>query len=137
MFSPFDSELIGFLQEWTDVATSSDIGLISQILKEAPASLVFDHQPFVIRFLARAQFYGNERLDGAINALVESAVSGVRTGVLGNPSPQDLALKEDATNILKITQRFSPSYQLYDRLRKYAEQCIEWSLRNGERYEVE
>jgi hypothetical protein len=135
MFRPFDSELIGFFQDWICMATPEDIRIISQILKEASCNVVFEHRPFVIRFLEKAQHYGKERLDDAMGALIGSAISGVRSGTVGEPFPQDIKLKEDAENSLKEIPRFSPAYRLYENLKKHAEQSIEWSLREREQFE--
>lgn len=137
MFRPFDIELIGFLQEWTTVATPADMRIISHILKEAPASFAFEHRPFVIRFLEKAQQYGKELLDHAINALIGSATSGIRNGVAGKPFEQDVQLKEYAEIALQETPRFSPAYRLYDNLKQHAEQSVEWSLRVVEQFDEE
>jgi transcriptional regulator with XRE-family HTH domain len=135
MFQPFDNELIGFLQNWVDMATTGDLRTISYILKEAPANVVLEHRSFIIRFLEKAQQYGKDRLDDMVSVLIGSAISGLRSGTLGEPFPQDIKMKEDAEKALEEIPRFSPGYRLYENLKKHAEQNIERSLRERERYE--
>ncbi|MBU4260403.1 MAG: helix-turn-helix domain-containing protein [Proteobacteria bacterium] len=135
MFQPFDNELIGFLQNWIDMATPGDLQVISQILKKASPNVVLEHRPFIIRFLGKAQQQSKERLDDVVSALIGSAISGLRSGKSGEPFPQDIKMKEDAEKALKEIPRFSPAYRLYEYLKKHAEQNIERSRREREQYE--
>ncbi len=134
MFKPFDAELVSFLQNWLGMASSEDIHIISQILNELP-SVIFEHQSFTMQFLEKAQQCGKEKLDGAISALIGSAISGVRSGTVGEPFPLDIELKKKAETLLKEIPRYSPAYRLYESLREHAEQSIKRSLREGERFE--
>jgi len=137
MFKPFDSELLGFLQEWIDIASAEDVDVISQILKESSGNVVFDHRQFVIRFLEKAKQFGKERLDNALSSLFAAASSGVRSGTVGEPCPRDVKVKELAEKALNEIPRFSPAYRLYEWLKKGAERDIDRSLKERERYEDE
>jgi transcriptional regulator with XRE-family HTH domain len=135
MFRPFDGELLGFLQDWIDTAGAEDIDIISRILREASGDVVFAHRQFVLRFLEKAKQYGKERLDNARSSLYAAASTGMRSGTLGQPFPQDIRLKELAEKALNETPRYSPAYRLYEWLKKGAEQDIERSLKERELYE--
>ena len=135
MFAPFDSELIAFLEDWIDVAMPNDIRIISRILHEASPNFVFEHRPFVVRFLEKANEYGKIQLEDAVSDLYGSAITGVKSGTPGEPFPQDLSMKEEAENALKEIPRFSSAYRLYDILKKHAEHNIGRSLQERENFE--
>ncbi len=135
MFRPLDTELIGFIQNWLDVADAEDINIISQILKEASEDVVFKHRQFVLRFLEKAKQSGKEQLENALTSLYAAASSGMRSGTLGQPFPQDIRTKELAEKVLNETPRFSPAHRLYEWLRRDAAIDIERSLKERELYE--
>ena len=85
MFQPFDVDLLMLLSEWRDEATQIDVKILSEILKHAAPSLVFEHQSFVIRFLAVAKRFGQDILDEAIGSLWSSAITSSRVGTPGEP----------------------------------------------------
>jgi transcriptional regulator with XRE-family HTH domain len=135
MFSPFDDVLVGFLRDWIRVATSADLHTICSILDEAPNDFVFAHRSFVDEVLRKAKQLGRKPYERAISVLYGSAISGIRTGTPGEPFPQDLKMKADAEKALKEILRFSPSYEVYDDIRKCADERIARSLKEAERYE--
>ena len=135
MFKPFDEVLVANLQRWADIATEVDIRTISKILGEAPSTFVFDQQAFVVRFLERAKQFGKGVVDAAIGDLLRSAISGVRSGNVGEPTPEDLATKQGSAKALAELPRFSPAFALYESIAKHADWSIDMSLRDGEAFE--
>jgi transcriptional regulator with XRE-family HTH domain len=135
MFSPFDRELISFIQDWIDESTPSEMRIIIQIFNEAHRNFVFEHQGFIVRFLDKAKQDGKQILDDALHALHRSAVSGSKYGPVGKPFPEDLFMKEEAEKALKEIPRFSPAYKLYELIKSNAEGSIQWSLKRGEAFE--
>lgn len=137
LFQPFDDLLVSALQSWVDVATEADISAIAKILSEAPANFIFEHRPFVLGFLDRARRFGRPMLERALGYLAASAVGGMKTGIPGQPFPQDLEMKARAEEALKSLPPFSPGYELYEDVLRMAEHNIKRSLREGEAYEDE
>jgi hypothetical protein len=135
MFSPFDNILVGFLADWVHAASKKDLQTIGHILDEAPNEFVFTHRKFVDDVLAKAKQFGKKSFDRMSGVLCGSATSGMRTGTVGEPFPQDVKMKADAEAVLKDIPRFSPSYEVYDEIRRSAEWRISRSLREAERYE--
>lgn len=148
MFAPFDDDLIAPLQDWLDRATADDMDAISIVLSKSShgdmfdqrnvpeRGFVFEHRAFVERFLGRAQQFGKEVVDKAINALWSAEALGLRSGIPGQPFPRDLKMKEEAEKALKEVPRFSPAYQLYDTIQKTAEANIRQSMRDAEALET-
>jgi transcriptional regulator with XRE-family HTH domain len=135
MFSPFDRELISFIQDWIDESTPSDMRIITQILKKVHPNFVFEHQGFVVRFLDRAKQDGKQILNDALDALYRSATTGSKSGPTGEPFAEDLVMKEEAEKALKEIPRFSPAYRLYELIKSNVERSIQWSLKRGEAFE--
>ena len=135
MFKPFDEVLVANLQRWADIATEVDIRTISKIFGEAPPTFVFEHRAFVVRFLERARQFGKGVLDEAISGLFRCAISGTRSGNLGEATPQDLATKHGSEKALAELPRFSPAFALYESIAKHADWSIDMSIRDGEAFE--
>jgi hypothetical protein len=135
MFKPFDETLVTGLQRWADIATEADIRTISKILGEAPPTFVFEQRAFVVRFLERTKQFGKGILGEAISGLFRCAISGIRSGNLGEPTPQDLATKQGAEKALAELPRFSPAFALYESIAKHAVWSINMSIRDSEAFE--
>lgn len=137
MFSPFDGELLGFIQDWIDASTPADMRIISQILNGVRPNFVFEQRVFVTRFLDKAKQHGKEVLDNAVSALYSSAITGVKSGTPGEPFPQDLMMRDEAEKALQEIPRFAPAHRLYESLKRHAEDDIKRSLRERETFEDE
>lgn len=135
MFHPFDNELVGFIQDWIDIADAEDIDIISRILKESAGDIAFTNRVFVERFLEKAKTFGTVHLDKATSALYSAVSTGERSGKMGEPFPQDIRQKELAEKALNETPRYSPAYRLYEWIKQDAEQGICRSLAERELYE--
>jgi transcriptional regulator with XRE-family HTH domain len=134
-FGPFNSETVQFLEEWIATSDESDVRLIADILGEADHTFVFTHRSFVERFLEKAKQVSPKSLKGATSSLFGSAIGGIRSGTPGEPMPRDLEMKRGSEEILQSLPRFSPAYELYDALRKHAEQGIADARHTKEAFE--
>jgi hypothetical protein len=134
-FGPFDGETAKFLEEWIATSDDGDLRLIANILGEADPSFVFTHRPFVERYLEKAKQVSPEVLKRANSSLFSSAIGGIRSGTPGEPMPRDIEMREESEKILQSLPRFSPAYELYDNLRKHAEEGIADSRRTKEAFE--
>ena len=130
LFQPFDDELVTYLQDWTDSATRSGICIISQILAGSDEKFIFEQRPFVIKFLERSKQFGDECFKRSIAALRSSAEMALRSGKVGEPFPVDIEMKQLAEKAIEITPRFSPAYELYDAVKRRAEENIRQSLQD-------
>lgn len=135
MFHPVDSELVGAVQNWVEVATAEDMPLISQIFNEVDPDFVFQHKDFVVRFMDKAKQYGKDIIALAEFNFYASATGGVRTGTPGEPFDRDIKMKENADTVLKDLPRFSSAYNLYNLIKQHAEQSIQRSLMDREMFE--
>jgi transcriptional regulator with XRE-family HTH domain len=134
-FGPFDAEMVTFLEEWIATSDDDDLRLIADILGETDHTFVFIHRPFVERFLDKAKQISPKALKKAIGSLFGSAIGGIRSGTPGEPMPRDIKMKEESDTILQSLPRFSPAFELYDGLRKHAEEGIADSRRERDAFE--
>jgi transcriptional regulator with XRE-family HTH domain len=135
LFKPFDDMLTTALQRWADIATEEDIQVIAKILSEAHPRFVFEQRTFVARFLDRARQFGKDSVKHASSELFRSAISGGRSGIPGEPFPQDIEMKREANKALAELPRFSPAFSLYESIAQYADWGIKMSLRDAEAFE--
>ncbi|MFL6314167.1 MAG: helix-turn-helix domain-containing protein [Terriglobales bacterium] len=135
IFQPFDDELVVLLQSWIDSASSGGLRIISKLLDEASEDFIFEQSLFVSRLLERCKQLGPDYLKLAINALYSSAVMGPFSGTPGEPFPRDLDMKKKAEAILKDTPPFSAAFELYDEVRKRAEDNIRMALQERVAFE--
>jgi transcriptional regulator with XRE-family HTH domain len=134
IFFPIDELVISFFREKL-IGDAIDIQLIGEILRDVWHTFVFDHSGFVIDFLSSARSHGSKCLENATSALYHAAVSGLKSGVPGQPFGRDLEAKEKSEAILQTLPSFSPAYRLYDLIKRDAERGIGESLQAAEYFD--
>jgi Helix-turn-helix. len=132
MFKPFDNEIVVHLDAWLESADAEDIKLIGSLLREADNEFVFSQRVFVGRFLATAKQYGPKVLEQAMYELYAAATTGMKSGTAGEPFPQDIHMRDAATEVLAKTPRHLPEYDLYEMIKRSAESDIARSLAEAE-----
>jgi hypothetical protein len=104
---------------------------MSQLLRKADSAFIFAHRAFVVRLLGRCQAVSQDLVKSVIGDFYGS-ISGVRSSIFGEPSPQDIDQRAKAADALAQISRLSPAYELYDYVRRSAEESIALSRRQGE-----
>lgn len=137
MFSPLDDELLGSIQDWVEVSTPDDMRIISQVLSKSGPNFVFEQRAFVTRFMDKAKQHGKEMLENAMSALYISAIPDSKSGIPGEPFPEDVKMHDNAEKALQEIPRFAPARRLYESLKKSAEDGINRSRRDREAFEGE
>ncbi len=131
-----DHEVIGLLNEWLNkISSPTDFKVISYILSKASNDLIYDHTDFVIHYLESTNLYRKQCYEEACLALFSSAISGGRSGKLGEPFPEDIRLKKESERVMQEISPFSSAYQFFKDLKKYADENISRSIRDGEFFE--
>jgi hypothetical protein len=119
------------LEEWGRGGTVEHVNVLAAVLREAGQSFIDDHGAFISRALRVARTLGRKVHKVLSSAIFASAVSGVRSGVPGQPFDFDLRLKTHAERELARLGRADPAYDLYRGLLEHAEQDIERQEREG------
>lgn len=132
MFAPFDDGILDVILKLAETASEDQLKALSGIVREAPNWVATQKREFVVRFLTRCQQVGDECAAIARSELFGAAVSGMRSGSPGKPFPRDLEIKKSAEDALRELPRFSPAYELYESLLRYAEREIDDAKRRAE-----
>ncbi len=131
-----DHEVIGLLNDWLKkISSPTDFKIISYILSKSSNDLIYDHTDFVIHYLESTNLYSKQCYEEACLALFSSAISGGRSGKLGEPFPEDIRLKKESERVIQEISPFSSAYQFFKDLKKYADENISRSIRDGEFFE--
>lgn len=132
MITPFDAEFVQVLKQLSATATETELDAIGRILGEAPSWVVWTERDFVLQFLPRCRQFGDECYRRASSHLLGAAISGMRSGVPGEPFERDLKMRDAAREALQEIPRFAPGYDLYEDLLKFAETEIRQQEKEGE-----
>ncbi len=121
-----------FFKTKIPTASSDDLQLIGLLLREAPRTFVYDEKAFVEQLLERCAIIGVLTTSDMISDLYASAVSGMRSGTVGQPMTEDVQQRDKSGEALVTVPKTSPAHALYAKLHRSAEQEIEKSVREGE-----
>ncbi|MDQ3728773.1 MAG: helix-turn-helix domain-containing protein [Actinomycetota bacterium] len=122
----FDETVMSVLEEGASASDESQMTAVAAILRQAPRTFVFDNVDFVRRLLALAAQLGEDHVQRVGGALSAAAVSGVRTGIPGQPFAEDLDQRDQARKIADAQPNGSPEQRLYRSLQESAEHTIKW-----------
>ncbi|MBA0227654.1 helix-turn-helix domain-containing protein [Stenotrophomonas maltophilia] len=125
------SDFVEFLRQWISSSGREGFALVISLARQSPQSFVFEQHEFVIWMMRLARSHGTGVLRKLVSALYCAAVSGSRSGVVGEPFPQDIKLRDQATEVLSALTRQDPAYELYSDLQRHAIQSIERQEEEG------
>ncbi|MEU4321265.1 helix-turn-helix domain-containing protein [Nocardia fluminea] len=95
----FDEPVLALLQQTLQLGTDLDTQVVCLALQEAPDDLVFREVDFVIDALTALSARSAKQLGWIQDALGQSALTGTRHGVPGEPYPQDIRLRDECAGI--------------------------------------
>jgi hypothetical protein len=124
--------VVGLFGPHVQTASPGELRLMASLFREAHNSFVFAHSEFVIRFLERCAEVDPDLAQRASQSFFSSAISGVRSGVVGEPTPQDVEQLTRAKEVLGRLSIASSAYELYEWIRDHAERDIAMSCADGE-----
>jgi hypothetical protein len=85
---------------------------------------VFEQTDLVRRALERAEVLGEECLGNVGSVFFRIAVSGVRTSQAGQPSPQDIALRDSCREVISKVPAGGTAHRLYTAVLRTAKEDI-------------
>ena len=112
------------LGEWINSGDPIRIKAATALLRDAHASFVFDHFDFVSNAISRAVAVGEECYQAVSGQLYACAVNHARQRVGGGPFPQDITLRNKATEAMRRTQAGTALHRFYESLVGQAEENI-------------
>ena len=131
--SGFDSAAsLNVLDEWISSGIADRITAAAHLLSEARPEFVFEHIGFVSNLLERAHASSDDCYRSVSRSLARSAQSGDRMGTLGEPMPQDVALRDQASAVANQFDAGSLTSRFYSSLAENAEASIRNQLLRAE-----
>lgn len=120
------------LSEWIDTGDEEKIKAVALLVKEAPADFVFSHSDFVSNLLVSAQAISDDCYKEVRSDLSNSALYGVKTGLMGEPSYEDQKIRDRAQEFMEMYPAGSPAWNFYKWLSEQATRSIKSWLERGE-----
>ena len=120
------------LDEWINSGDPAMIESAARLVSGAPPGFVFKRVAFVVNLLERAQTANAACYRSVTGRLVGCAMSGTRSGTAGQPMPQDLAIRDQATAVASQLDAGSPANRFYASLAESAEKSIRDDLLRDE-----
>jgi len=133
--SMFDMDtrlVVEFLDAKIDAASPIELRFIGRLVRHTHHFFAFREQAFVERLLDRVAAADPEELEHVRDSIGAAAISGMKSGVRGEPMPRDLEAEAKAEAVLARMSRFSPAYPLYDAILQDAKRDIARARREGE-----
>ena len=131
--SSFDSVAsLKVLNEWINSGDPAMIESAARLVSGAPPGFVFKHVDFVENLLERALTADSGCYRRVTGRLVGCAMSGTRSGTAGQPMPQDVAIRDQASLAADRLDPGSPSHRFYALLAESAERSIRDDLLRDE-----
>ena len=137
MFDIDAENVVAFLDRKVDQATSIELKWIAKLVRHTHHSFLFRQRRFIERYLDRCASIDREVIETAIDLLSGAAMSGMRSGTVGEPTKRDLDARDNAQSVLASMPRLAPAYPLYETILRDAEQHIADSIREGEVLDAE
>jgi hypothetical protein len=121
----YGPEGLAAIREWLDSRDVDRELAAVDLLRESGPRFLFTHLDLVAHAIERAEAIGDDFATRISNRFHSAATSRGRSGVAGQPFPQDVTLRDDATTAMSRTQRGTRLYRLLASLRRYAETAIQ------------
>ena len=112
------------LDEWINSGDPAMIESAAHLVSGAPPGFVFKHVDFVVNLLERSLEANAGCYRSVTGRLVGCAMFGTRSGTAGQPMPQDVAIRDQATAVASQLDAGSPANRFYASLAESAEKSI-------------
>ena len=120
------------LDEWINSGDAAKIQSAAHMVSRAQPGFVFKNVAFTVNLLERADAASSDCYRSVASNLRVCAISGPRSGTPGRPMTEDVAIRDQASKVMKQFDAGSPQFRFYASLVKSAEAFIEDELRIDE-----
>ena len=109
--------------------TQAHVDVVASVLRSAHQTFVLEETPFIRQALNQAEFVSEQAAKDLSSALWSAALTGGRSGTVGEPFKEDLELKAHSEEVLKGLSKLDPTYSLYSGLLRHANENIDRQAR--------
>jgi len=128
----FDETGLAVLTEWIARGTSEQLVAVATLIEKAPRNVVFDQADFVSLLVEAAAVAGEGHFQRIERSLSGSANRGIRVVTPGQPSQEDVAVRDRVTAHLGSPGLGVATRRFYGILRDQAVARIEAAVRDGQ-----
>ena len=123
---------LAVLSEWVNSDDSEKIESVSHLLGSIPQSFALTQAEFLSNLLEKADITGDQCFEIVYDTLsIAIRTTGVRGGTIGEPSKDDVILRDQSLAIASQFLIGSPAHKFYSSLAKYAESNIKRQIELG------
>ncbi|TBW10548.1 helix-turn-helix domain-containing protein [Azotobacter chroococcum] len=133
----YGSEVLDLLLELVKDGSQAHMDVVASVLSCAHQELVIDETPFIREVLNQAELISEQAVKDISSALWSSTLAGGRSGVVGEPFKEDVALHAHAEKVLCGLSKMDPAHRLYSGLLQHAKENIERQAREKRAIEEE
>jgi hypothetical protein len=124
----FSADGLAVLDEWIDTGDKKKIEAACDLLKEAPADLIFTNFAFVEHLIDKAYAMGDATYRRACSQISYKALHDTRVSIPGQPAPKDVSLRDKAQSAASSYPIGSPIRRFYEDLAKYTQSNMQWDI---------
>lgn len=128
----YDECALEILTEWATSTNEAELRGVARLLGKAPRGFVFRHLELVEDLLGSAKKVSPDCYRDAMSHVYGAIFGGMRTGTPGQPFPQDLAIRDQATQVLNNLRPTSPARELFEGVAEGASHRIDSQIQEGE-----
>lgn len=130
--SDFSLTCIGVLDEWVNSGDIKKIQAVGLLVEGMPSEIIFSHADFISRLLERSFTTSIDCSRSVENNLILLAFSGGKSGVAGQPMPQDEKIRNLSKDLSGKFPQGSVTQRFYIELARRAEASIRDCLARDE-----
>jgi hypothetical protein len=119
---------IAVVDEWVRSGTEHELLVAVELLGHAPPEVIFTQQALIAGALEQAASFSSKCHRQVHAQFVNLAVGGTRSGVAGEPYPQDIDLRDRCEELLQTLPTSGYEYQLFADIRQQAQSAINREL---------
>jgi transcriptional regulator with XRE-family HTH domain len=120
----YNQTLLELLLEWMSLGAQSHAKLVARVLQESQPTLLYEHSQFIRDILNASELISEDAVDEIRSAIAAATSSGVRSGIPGEPFPEDLKIEQHCELMLASLSRVEPAFDLYNGLLRNARYAI-------------
>jgi hypothetical protein len=120
----YDDQVVDLLRRTLSGGTEKSVLAVAAVLHEAPRTFIWDEPDFVRVALHAADKLGDDIRQRVMGALWSATISGVRSGIPGEPYPETLEQRDRSQAIAKDLPAGSIEKRFYTEMEKSADRDI-------------
>lgn len=134
---PYGEAFVAAIAEWMAGGTTKHFEVIGAVLQDAGPEFIINNEGFLSQALRAARNVDRRTHRALSSAIYSASITGIRTGIPGQPYEVDVRIKAMADMRLANLTKTDPAFDIYRDMREHAANEIERRLAEGRRMDEE